>query len=393
MKVEQIPIYEKMKMSDCCGCEACSTVCPKNIIAFEEGEDGFRYPFADSGKCIHCNACVRVCPVLNKADHTVIQRECYGGYAKDEALVVSSSSGGIFSLLVKRFKELYPDGKFVGVVWGENFRNTEYYITDNIEDLKLMRVSKYVQARKADIYRKVKDTIINKKRVLFTGCPCEVAALKSYLGKLKESEYLYTVDFVCKGPISERVMHEYLDKICGKNEIKSINMRVVGKQPWIPQWIRIEYGKNKKVFMPFYSTPLGIAFQIIQRRSCYQCPFCGKGRYSDITLGDFHGADPTRRYYNANGTSAIVVNTIRGQSMLHEIMDRCVLEQVTYDELSKPNPCIEYPVKMDSRRAHFSENLHKFGLIGAWKREIPWMRRFKDRVKDLLFRVGHRRDT
>lgn len=32
---------------ECCGCGACSSVCPQNAITMQENEDGFIYPMVD----------------------------------------------------------------------------------------------------------------------------------------------------------------------------------------------------------------------------------------------------------------------------------------------------------------------------------------------------------
>ena len=45
----------------CCGCGACSEICPKGAITMAADQEGFLYPQVDSTKCIRCNQCLRVC--------------------------------------------------------------------------------------------------------------------------------------------------------------------------------------------------------------------------------------------------------------------------------------------------------------------------------------------
>lgn len=45
----------------CCGCGACSNICPKNAIQMKTDDEGFLYPEIDDGKCIRCNRCIEVC--------------------------------------------------------------------------------------------------------------------------------------------------------------------------------------------------------------------------------------------------------------------------------------------------------------------------------------------
>ena len=38
----------------CCGCSACSEVCPYNAIIMKPDKEGFLYPSVDKLKCINC---------------------------------------------------------------------------------------------------------------------------------------------------------------------------------------------------------------------------------------------------------------------------------------------------------------------------------------------------
>ena len=51
---------------DCCGCDACSQVCPQRCIVMKEDECGFWYPRVDEAVCINCHLCERVCPIINQ---------------------------------------------------------------------------------------------------------------------------------------------------------------------------------------------------------------------------------------------------------------------------------------------------------------------------------------
>lgn len=61
MNTEKIILYEFKK--DCCGCGACTAVCPKSAIYMEEDEEGFIYPRIDENNCIKCHMCIKVCPL------------------------------------------------------------------------------------------------------------------------------------------------------------------------------------------------------------------------------------------------------------------------------------------------------------------------------------------
>lgn len=54
--------------SECCGCGACYSICPKDAIAMIDDEEGFSYPEIEQGKCIECRKCISVCPLKDEGD-------------------------------------------------------------------------------------------------------------------------------------------------------------------------------------------------------------------------------------------------------------------------------------------------------------------------------------
>ena len=51
--------------SNCCGCGACESICPKQCLALHKDEFGFYYPKIEKDACIDCGACEKVCPIIN----------------------------------------------------------------------------------------------------------------------------------------------------------------------------------------------------------------------------------------------------------------------------------------------------------------------------------------
>lgn len=93
-------MIEIIDKSECCGCHACYSACPKNAIEMIADENGFKIPKINQELCINCGKCNKVCPIKNKID---IENEpmAYAAYNKDIDTRLNSSSGGIFSLLAK----------------------------------------------------------------------------------------------------------------------------------------------------------------------------------------------------------------------------------------------------------------------------------------------------
>ena len=48
---------------NCCGCSACSNICPKNAVKMVPDSEGFLYPEIDIKNCIDCGLCEKICPV------------------------------------------------------------------------------------------------------------------------------------------------------------------------------------------------------------------------------------------------------------------------------------------------------------------------------------------
>ena len=168
-------IIEKNK---CTGCTACLNICPNKAIEFIEDEEGFKYPKIIQDKCINCGLCKKTCPILNYEKR--FHLKSYACYNKNIEERLNSSSGGIFILLAKY---ILKNG---GVVFGAAFdqQNNLYHVkVDNMNDVKSLMGSKYLQSDLKGIFAKVKEDLKQQKKVLFTGTPCQVEGLKRFLKK------------------------------------------------------------------------------------------------------------------------------------------------------------------------------------------------------------------
>lgn len=193
----------------CVGCSACATVCHKNAITMIHDGEGFLYPEVDESRCVHCGLCQRVCPVKSFDGLTrSIDAQFYGAKECDEMERLSSSSGGVFSLLARR--TLSQGGVVFGAAFDESLV-VRHRCVDNLDDLASLRGSKYVQSEVGSCYEMVKCELASGRHVLFTGTPCQIAGLKAYLGK--EYMNLLSVDLICHGVPSPAVFSKYLQEL------------------------------------------------------------------------------------------------------------------------------------------------------------------------------------
>lgn len=111
-----------------------------------------------------------------------------------------------------------------GVVLDKN-QNVLHTFADNENTLEKMRGSKYVQSNQVGIYQKVEEALKQGTTVLYSGTPCQIAGLKSYLGS--DYEKLITVDIICHGVGSPLYWEKYVQYVYEKmnSKVKEVRFR------------------------------------------------------------------------------------------------------------------------------------------------------------------------
>ena len=348
----------------CYGCEACSNICPKSAITMTEGYDGFIYPIINEDKCISCGMCNKVCPVLNKkeGEKKLAEREALAIYNKDESIRKESSSGGLFTALSNYIIE--QGGIIFGVVFNENME-VMHTFTDNIDGIRLMRGSKYVQSRIGNIFKEVKTKLKEGRKVLFTGTPCQVAGLYNFLRYRPEN--LYTCDVICHGTPSPLVFKKYVNYIQEDKNIKikkySFRDKTFG---WKNYNTRIDYMNNNISVQSFKKDIYmrGFLKDLYLRNSCYNCNYKGDNILSDITIGDFWGIE--NKYPEIDddrGLCAVLINTSKGNDILENIKNSLFIKKVKVNDILEGNPSLIRPVKKNKNREEFFKNINKEDIV------------------------------
>ena len=386
MECDNVPVFDYMKKSDCSGCSACAAVCPAGAIEMQPNSEDFLYPKFCMEKCIACNKCVSFCPQINiKANSCENLSTIYAGSANEQKIVMAGSSGGIFELLARYFFETncFPCWIY-GAVWDSDFKGVSHDCINCIGDVGRLRTSKYVQSKKKNVFCEISEKLNNDHAVMFVGAPCEVAGLKAYLGR--EFEKLITVDFVCKGSTSPLFMRKYIDEIeaKAKSHVSYVNMRYKWEQMdnWIPQFIKVGFKNGKQIMKEFYNTPIGHAFRMVQRSSCYNCRYVGFDKCSDITLGDYHGLKREDVFFNSYGTSVVVANTVKGKMIIEKIRKvGCAnLQEVSSSRIAEDNPAFFKASTENGKRELLISYVRKYSLEKSVKKVISK----KDRLKMII---------
>lgn len=361
-------IYDKK--SECFGCTVCVKCCPTNAITMHKDEEGFSYPFIDNEKCIDCSICRNVCPFHQDMKKEMCTQKYYAVQHGNVDVVKNSSSGGFFTALSDRVLEEN------GVVYGVTI-DSDYVVRHERALTKMQRErqigSKYVQSNMSDVLGTLLKDLEEGKLVLFTGTPCQVAGVVSYVLKKRNTlDGLLLCDFICHGVSSPRVWADYvkyLSKNCSK---RTLTYRFRGKKQGWHQWYPIikdgetdvsENYRKKDSYILLYQTCF------LNRESCYSCKYTSYERMSDFTVADFWNVGKVCPEMDDNrGTSEVLVNTPKGE----EWFEKCKPE-IKWVECSKEDvwqPHLEYPEARPAKRDAFWEEyqknafeviLHKYG--------------------------------
>lgn len=305
----------------CCGCGACAQICPQNCIGMQENNEGFLYPVIHAEKCIQCRLCENVCPVLNPIN----RRECdlneaWGGYCKDQSLLLTSSSGGIFSVLAQQI--LTESGCVYGAAFTEDFGAVRHIEVEATDDLQLLCGSKYMQSELGSSFLSVRKSLEQGRRVLFSGTPCQVAGLKTFLGK--NYPELICVDVICHGTPPAKLWRKYLNYLENRYGAKANSVSFRHKRSgWRKFGMQIETNESKTYYCDLDQDTFLQLFlnNCCLRESCYQCKVKETGSGADLTLGDFWGVekcDPSLE--NALGVSLVLIHTKVGKNLLEKVM-------------------------------------------------------------------------
>lgn len=205
---------------DCCGCTACISICSHQAISMCADTEGFLYPIVNKDKCIGCGLCNKVCPLLSPPIEEPIHMNIYAALNKSVYKYLHSSSGGVFIQLCEEI--IKQQGIVCGAVYDNNFV-VKHQFRETIEGCYDFQTSKYVQSDIIGVFPKIKRKLRENRQILFSGTPCQVAGLKSYLKCNYEN--LYTCDIICHGVPSPAVFEDYKRFVAKGRRITSINMK------------------------------------------------------------------------------------------------------------------------------------------------------------------------
>lgn len=319
--------------------------------------EGFLEPMVDETICTSCGACRKACPLLNEKgeDRQIIKNEhFFASWTKNKHLLHCSSSGGIFgeiaSLMIKKGGSVY------GAAW---FRGGIKHIRCTTKDeIKLLLGSKYGQSDIGLTFRQVKDDLRKGIKVLFTGTPCQIAGLHSYLNKAYDN--LLTADIICHGVPTRFLEEKYLkEEEIAHGEATEMAYRDKS-DGWRSYSIRLTHSSGKRQVEGCYHSRFmrGFISDISLNTSCYKCPFTLGTYQSDITLGDCWGASKyLHPFWNhQGGISLIAIHTDKGLNTINSL--RIVRHQISLDTAISFNGTLnKAPMEKPLQREQYIQEL------------------------------------
>lgn len=380
---------------DCCGCNACGDVCPKGAISFSADEEGFLYPAIDKSKCVNCGLCDRVCPQLRAIDlrgNEFSVPDAYAVMHKNLGVVFDSTSGGAFTACAN---QVYARKGFVGGALKGDDGEIHQYLSDNRGDLPKLRRSKYKQSDSRGFYKSVKKAVETERPVLVCGAPCQMVALRAYLGR--EYDNLYIMDFVCRGansPLASRKYGEWREQQIGSRLVSSVaknkelgwNM-LTSKEIYADGTIKY-LTKHDNLFTHCY-----LATNAFCRPSCYECKFKGVPLFSDVTVADCWCMDDVLKgMLRQNlGVTLMLLNNSKGRQLFDLAKSSMHIQAVDFERARKGNLIIDQslpPPKYPREEVFRLLNSEGFqGLIDKFiKADRECVESFKTKVRRLLSR-------
>ncbi len=319
-----------------------------------EDREGFPSPEIDQTLCNNCDLCRKSCPVLHPVYRNSNKPECYAFRGPDE-MRAQSASGALFPLLAE--KVLADGGYVAGAAFDSKFE-VEHIVISKPEDLPRLKGSKYVQSDIKTVYRELKDLLDANKTVLFTGCPCQVAGLNSFLGKKYDT--LITVDLICEGVPAPGTWRRYLqEQGFTERGIESVRFRPK-RWGWKGHAIEIRFQDGTEYFRRAGEDSFFAPFLRLQslRESCGNCPFSRLPRQGDLTIADFWGIDRYDKSLDDNkGTSACLVNSPVGKKLFDEIASRGKTQSVPLDFYKTVAANVGGTLKVNPLRKRYQELL------------------------------------
>lgn len=353
--------------SKCVGCGLCEAICPAKAIELNTDKQGFSYPCIDDSKCVNCGLCQKKC-IANGYKKNDEIKKVYAATMKDTDALDEVSSGGVCFAIMKAFVE--AGGTVYGAV-ADNCLSVVHRRAESLEQILPMRRSKYLQSNMSAIYELLKKDIADGRKVLFTGTPCQTAAVKSFMG---DADNLYTAEIICHGVPSAIVFKKYIEELEKKHNSSVIEIIFRfkkygwGKNHYAIRFDNGEVLEEESVNNDFHSLYLE---GVISRESCGQCEFSHLPRTADIILADYwkYNGELTE-VSKGKGISLVVTGSDKGEMLLKQALNQLVIEDSTIEAAKESCRHLNNTPRVSRYRKCFMKDIESKGFYDTKNRYI-----------------------
>ena len=351
---------------ECTGCGLCKYLCPKQCIKFTKDALGVFYPQIDEHKCISCRFCQKVCPSLQKqtANKPIY---AYAAWSTNKNTRNTGASGGIAQEIYKW--ALTNNFCTYGVIFSKE-SGANYIKLKKIEDINKVKNSKYVYSNLDSCLDSVNHDLINNKKVVFIGLPCQIAAIKKLSILRHKENNVITIDLICHGTPPQSYLQEHLNYLEKKknNKIENITFR----NPNSSYRLTLRDRKGKEFYRKKPNEDdvyfRGFMSNLILKENCYNCHYATEKRISDITIGDFDGLKdlslPEKKQI-----SLVLSSTIQGQQLIENLIQNNKIKVVSQnvDLAMDKNKALHFPSNKHIKRIIFEYEYKEKGFERAAK--------------------------
>lgn len=355
---------------DCTGCGLCAHVCAFGAICLKPDKEGFLRPVVADNRCTGCGVCTKRCPPANKPVIDGADTTLFAAVHKDEAVVRASSSGGVFSALA--LAVLTCGGTVFGAAFDDSLR-LRHSAADTADDLARLRGSKYLQSDISGVFALIKEKTAAGKPVLFTGTPCQTAAVAGLFPK-GVPDTLFLCDIFCHGVPSQKIFDAYLTTL--RRQYRSAPKSVAFRdktEGWQRFSMNIVFQNGAVYRQCFHDDAFmqGFLKNLFLRESCYRCAF--KHPFgSDLTIGDFWGGDKADLAFDPlAGLSLVSVNSAKGQALLAACPDLTLTETDAAVAFAE-NPAVTASVERHPHRDAFCKKITRRNFNKLYSRYLDY---------------------
>lgn len=305
---------------------------------------------------------------------------------KQNSVREKSRSGGFFTAVSDVILE--EKGVVYGCILTEKLE-AKHIRTNMMDERDEMRGSKYIQSKLGDTYINVKKDLLDGINVLFTGTSCQVAGLKSFLGK--DYKNLFCVDIVCHGVPSFKIWKNYLEWQEKNIGIKIVNANFRNKSDfgWRAhiETLECENGKKKDDYV-FRNLFLGCN---VLRPSCYECKYKRINHPGDITIADYWGIEKISPDFDDNkGVSLVLINNEKGREIFKKTEKELIFFETNIE--ASMQPALKGPFPAPEEREQFWKDFENkgFGYIAKKYAKDTIVKNMKIRFKSVRHKFNKR---